>query len=55
MTRFLAAHPEFRLTPVTEVWTAVIGEACPASAATLTLTPAVHATDGFFVAILERG
>jgi len=55
VTRFLAAHPEFRLTPVTEVWTAVIGGACPASGATLTLTPAVHATDGFFVAILERG
>ena len=55
VARFLAAHPEFRLAPVTEVWTAVIGRACPASGPTLTLSPARHATDGFFVAILERG
>ena len=52
--RFLAAHPEFRMVPVAEVWATAIGGTCPAPAPTLTLTPASHGTDGFFIAILER-
>ena len=55
VTRFLAAHPDFRMVPVAEVWTAAVGGTCPVRGATLTLTPASHGTDGFFVAILERG
>jgi 16S rRNA (cytosine967-C5)-methyltransferase len=89
---FLAAHADFKLVPVADVWREAIGAAAPppvtpasepgsmavassdpsmdpgseagmtngvggkgdVSAATLSLTPAQHGTDGFFVAVLER-
>ena len=53
---FLAAHPEFTPIPVAELWAALLPETpAPAEAgATLTLTPASHGTDGFFLAVLER-
>ena len=53
---FLAAHPEFTRVPVSELWAALLPETpAPAEAgATLTLTPASHGTDGFFLAVLER-
>ena len=49
---FLAAHPDYRLVPVNEVLAAQnialeMGEY-------LRLDPAVHNTDGFFAAVLER-
>jgi 16S rRNA (cytosine967-C5)-methyltransferase len=55
---FLATHPDFRLVPYAEVWRAASLSEPPVSADgsrdTLTLTPASHGTDGFFVAVLER-
>ena len=51
VTAFLAANPAFRLVPLGEVEpdlaTKVEGD-------TLSLTPARHATDGFFAAVLQR-
>jgi 16S rRNA (cytosine967-C5)-methyltransferase len=49
---FLAAHPDYRLLPVGEVLAAQnipleMGEY-------LRLDPAIHNTDGFFAAVLER-
>ena len=42
-----------------EVWAATVGAsgggACPADGAYLRLSPHRHGTDGFFVAVLERG
>jgi 16S rRNA (cytosine967-C5)-methyltransferase len=52
--RFLAAHPDFRLLPVPEVWAEAIGKAAPAAAPMLRLTPARNGTDGFFVAVMAR-
>jgi 16S rRNA (cytosine967-C5)-methyltransferase len=55
---FLARHPGFAITPFAEVWRRAIGTAPPVSAGgpqgALTLTPARHGTDGFFVCVLER-
>ena len=51
VVRFLAAHPDFRQAP--------LAQAAPALAdlntvGQLSLTPARHGTDGFFVAVLAR-
>ena len=59
VTAFAKDHPEFTLRPVAEIWADTIGrlaEGAPAPTADrmLQLTPAGHATDGFFVAVLER-
>ncbi|MBV9198532.1 MAG: RsmB/NOP family class I SAM-dependent RNA methyltransferase [Alphaproteobacteria bacterium] len=51
---FLAAEPGFSLLPVARVWAATIGGASPGGEQYLRLTPALHGTDGFFVAIFER-
>ena len=56
---FLAAHGEFALRPVGEIWPAVLSGDCPlgdgpAPGDTLILTPHRTNTDGFFVAIMER-
>ena len=51
---FLVRNAQFRLLPVAEVWKSVFGTAAPTDNDTLTLTPASHDTDGFFVALLER-
>jgi 16S rRNA (cytosine967-C5)-methyltransferase len=52
---FLAAHPDFTLLPVQEVWRDVIGTPCPvAEGEMLRLTPMRHGTDGFFAAILQK-
>jgi 16S rRNA (cytosine967-C5)-methyltransferase len=55
---FLARHGDFAVEPFAAVWTdRVVGEA-PRSADgrddTLQLTPAQHATDGFFIALMRR-
>ncbi len=51
---FLASKPDFALLPIDEVWRSTIGGAAPGSDACLSLTPAGHGTDGFFVAVLQR-
>jgi 16S rRNA (cytosine967-C5)-methyltransferase len=56
---FLARHGEFAVEPFAAAWRERIGGEPPRSADghedTLQLTPAQHATDGFFVALLRRG
>lgn len=51
---FLAAHPDFALLPVAEIWAETIGGACPAEGKMLRLTPARHGTDGFFAAVMVK-
>ncbi len=60
---FLAAHEDFSLVPLPDVWAETIGAmaqggACPQSKPRadgyLYLTPAQHGTDGFFAAVLKR-
>ena len=51
---FLATHAGWRVVPVAEVWTSVLGTPCPTDGPWLHLTPAQHGTDGFFAAVLER-
>jgi 16S rRNA (cytosine967-C5)-methyltransferase len=53
---FLARGEGFSLLPAGKVWTECLPGAAPlgGEAATLTLTPGRHGTDGFFVAIMER-
>ena len=51
---FLAEHEEFSVAPVDEIWATVIGGKAPGPGPCLSLTPASHGTDGFFVAILAR-
>ena len=55
VARFLSAHAAFAPVPVPEVWPRTVGGACPGPGPWLWLDPARHGTDGFFVAILERG
>ena len=56
---FIEQHPQFALSPIAPRWEESIGGAMPVSAGgeqdTLLLTPALHGTDGFFIAMLERG
>lgn len=49
---FLAAHPDYHLVPVGEVLAAQ--NIALAMGDTLRLDPAIHNTDGFFAAVLER-
>jgi len=51
---FIARHPDFALLPVGATWDAILSGECPATGPMLTLTPARHGTDGFFLSILER-
>lgn len=51
---FLAAHADFILLPIGEVWAETIGGACPVSGPHLRLTPAAHNTDGFFAAVMVK-
>ena len=50
---FLAAHPDFRLVPVSEIL-ARHAIRLPGSEQYLRLYPHLHDTDGFFAAVLER-
>ena len=56
---FLEQNPEFAVSPIAGHWEKSVGGTLPASAdgkqGTLLLTPALHGTDGFFIAMLERG
>src|SRR5690606_37650967 len=51
---FLAAHPDFQIIKIGDVWQQVIGSPCPTGENTLSLTPMRNGTDGFFVAVMER-
>ncbi len=51
---FLAAHPDFTLLSVAELWPGTVGGICPVNGPYLRLTPAVNGTDGFFAAVFER-
>ncbi len=51
---FLATHPQFKALPIQEIWKDVLAAPCPTTDTFLTLTPHRNATDGFFVAVLER-
>ncbi len=53
---FLADHPEFEPEPLAGVFAAhgIVVPELAATAATLTLTPAEHGTDGFFLARMRR-
>ena len=58
VSAFLAAHPDFHLVKPLDVWLEAVGEAGAFPGGeedlTLTLTPARHGTDGFFMAVMER-
>ncbi|HYD99302.1 MAG TPA: RsmB/NOP family class I SAM-dependent RNA methyltransferase [Alphaproteobacteria bacterium] len=51
---FLAAHPDFAVVPVPEVWARAVGNRCPVPGPYLRLSPLQHGTDGFFAAVLQR-
>ncbi len=51
---FLAAHADFAVVPYGKVWGSVTTTPLPCTSDYLSLTPAQHATDGFFTAVLER-
>lgn len=51
---FMKRNPEFRIVAVNEVWTKLLGSACPVPGPFLSLSPGRHGTDGFFAAILQR-
>ncbi|MDZ7711596.1 MAG: RsmB/NOP family class I SAM-dependent RNA methyltransferase [Rhodovibrio sp.] len=55
---FQSAHPAFRPVPAEQVWREGIGSPAggtpPVDGHDLTLTPARHGTDGFYVAVFER-
>lgn len=56
---FLTRHKDARLIPYAEQWRQTIGGEPPVSAdgsaETLLMTPARHGTDGFFVAVMQKG
>ncbi len=51
---FLARRPGFRLVPIESIWRRCIAAAPPTMSAMLQPAPLRHATDGFFIAVLER-
>ncbi|MBC7905358.1 MAG: RsmB/NOP family class I SAM-dependent RNA methyltransferase [Rhodospirillaceae bacterium] len=51
---FLAAHPDYTVRPVPELWAELVGTASPVTGPWLRLSPLTHGTDGFFTAVLER-
>ncbi|MFP3786750.1 SAM-dependent methyltransferase, partial [Burkholderia sp. SIMBA_024] len=51
---FQATHADFRPVPIEQVWAEGVGGDCPTTGDDLTLTPARHDTDGFYIAVLER-
>jgi 16S rRNA (cytosine967-C5)-methyltransferase len=52
---FLGSHPDFAQASVAELWVQLLPQTpAPTDGPLLTLTPARHGTDGFFLAVLER-
>ncbi len=54
VTAFLGGGAPFRIVPVADLWPSAVGGICPTKEQFLELSPARDATDGFFIAILER-
>ena len=53
--KFLAGAPDFSSLAIEQVWgEAIPTTPCPTSGPWLSLTPASHGTDGFFVAVMQR-
>jgi 16S rRNA (cytosine967-C5)-methyltransferase len=52
---FLAAHPDFTVKPVDDIWEQAVGTASPGTGPHMRLSPARHGTDGFFAGVMERG
>jgi 16S rRNA (cytosine967-C5)-methyltransferase len=52
---FLAAHPDFTVKPVDDLWEQAVGTASPGTGPYMRLSPARHGTDGFFAGVMERG
>ena len=50
--KFLDNHPDFTLLPVQQTGAAIPG--LPDTGDMLSLSPAVHQTDGFFAAVMQR-
>jgi 16S rRNA (cytosine967-C5)-methyltransferase len=51
---FLASHPDFRPVPLADFWSKISSKPVPCAGDYLRLSPARHATDGFFAAVLEK-
>jgi len=51
---FLAQRSDYAVLPIDEVWAATVGGVAPVPGPALRLSPAGTATDGFFVAVMER-
>ena len=54
VAHFLAAHPDYKVVPVADLWADLVGTPCPVAGPYLRLSPLVHGTDGFFAAVLEK-
>ncbi|HMG51395.1 MAG TPA: RsmB/NOP family class I SAM-dependent RNA methyltransferase [Inquilinus sp.] len=52
---FLATHPDYHLLPIETIWDEVVGTGPAPTTGMLRLSPAANGTDGFFVAVMERG
>lgn len=53
---FLRDNPQFKVVPIADVWAeAGLPQPCPVSTPYLQLLPHLHQTDGFFIAVLEKG
>jgi 16S rRNA (cytosine967-C5)-methyltransferase len=52
VSAFLARHSDFALVPLAQAWG--LEGVAPPGEEMLSLTPALHGTDGFFAAVLER-
>ena len=51
---FLDQRNDYKALTIESIWQETLGESCPGKGSSLQLTPYRNATDGFFVAILER-
>lgn len=51
---FLESYPNFTVLPIASVWQETLKTPCPVAGPFLRLTPAQHATDGFFIAVFEK-
>ncbi len=54
MEHFLDRYRAFRALPIARVWQETLVGSCPGTGDDLTLSPARHGTDGFYIAVLER-
>lgn len=52
---FLRRRDDFAVVPAADAWAETVGGACPSSGPYLGFLPGRDGTDGFFLAVLERG